>query len=106
MFAVPSFIPIRLRGVVLAAAGARGAAEAELGPAHDDGAAADPGQVADRVEGDLGVVGAGLHAEVAAAFLGDELVAGQRRDLPQGGRPLAAQAEAAALEEARARSRR
>src|SRR5436190_212383 len=53
---------------VLAAAGTCGAADTELGPAHRYRAAADPGQVADRVEGDLGVVGAGLDADVAAAF--------------------------------------
>ena len=41
-------------------------------------AAADPGEVADRVEGDLRVVGAGLDAEVAAASARVELVAGQR----------------------------
>ena len=61
----------------------------------------DPGQVAHRVEGDLGVVGAGLHTEVAAAFPLVQLVAGQRRELAQGRRPVAAQAEAAALEQAR-----
>ena len=77
MLLVPSLKPIRLRGVVLRAAGRRGAAEAELRPAHHDDAAADPGQVADRVEGDLRVVGAGLDAEVAAAALRVELVAGQ-----------------------------
>ena len=64
---VPSLKPIRLRGVSWRAAGRRGAAEAELRPAHDDGAAADPREVAHGVEGDLRVVGAGLHAEVAAA---------------------------------------
>ena len=56
---------------------------------HDD-AAADPGEVADGVEGDLRVVGAGLHAEVAAAALGIELVAGQRRELDQRRRALSA----------------
>src|SRR5262249_55500592 len=63
---------------LLAAAGAGSAAEAELGPAHRDRPATDPGQVAHCMEGDLWVIGAGLHAEVAAAFSPDQLVAGQR----------------------------
>src|SRR5881394_791857 len=70
---------------VLAAAGARGAAEAELRPTHYDRAATDPRLVADRVEGDLGIVGAGLHADVAAAFPRVQLVGGQRWDLAQRG---------------------
>ena len=58
-----------------------------------------PGQVADRVEGDLGIVRAGLHAEVAAAFFSVQLVGGQRRDLAQRRRPLAGEAEPALGEE-------
>ena len=47
--------------------GRRGAAEAQLRVAHRDGPEAHPGQVADRVHGDLRVVGARLHADVATA---------------------------------------
>ena len=46
------------------------------------------------MEGDLGVVGARLHAEVAAAARRVELVAGQRGQVAQRRRPLAGQAEA------------
>ena len=67
----------------LRAGGARRAAEPELRPAHDHDAAADAGQVAHGVEGDLRVVGAGLDAEVAARARGLELVARQRRQLAQ-----------------------
>ena len=42
------------------------------------GAATDAGEVADRVERDLRVVGAGLDAEVAAATLRVELIAPER----------------------------
>ena len=81
----------------------RGAAEAELRPAHDDRAAADPGQVADRVEGDLGIVGAGLHAEVAAAFAArSSSSAGSGGIGCSAAGRLRRQAEAAPLEEARA----
>ena len=62
MLRVPSLNPIRLRGVAWAGAGGRRAAEAELGPPHDDGAPAQPGEVADGVEGHLRVVRAGLDA--------------------------------------------
>ena len=100
MLAVPSLKPIRLRGVSWLRLVRRGAAEAELGPAHRHRAAADPGQVADRVEGDLGIVGAGLDADVAAAFERGQLVAGQRRDRLQRRRALRRQPEPAAFEQA------
>ena len=64
---MPSLKPSRLRGVACCGRRRGGAAEAELGPAHRDGAEPDPGQVADRVHGDLRVVGAGLDAQVAVA---------------------------------------
>ena len=51
---MPSLKPNRLRGVSCDAAGRRGPAEAELGPADRRGAESQPGQVADRVHGDLG----------------------------------------------------
>ena len=51
----------------LLAARRRRAPEAELRPAERRRAAGDPGEVADGVERDLRIVGAGLHAEVAAA---------------------------------------
>ena len=58
----------------LLAARRRGrAAEPELRPAHDDDAAADPGQVADGVERDLRVVRARLHADVAAGAVGSSV---------------------------------
>ena len=63
--------------------GGRRAAEAELRPAHRDRAEADAGQVADRVHGDLRVVGAGLHAQVAAGPGRVELVAREVRQVAQ-----------------------
>ncbi len=54
--AVPSLKPSRLRGGLLLRGGRGGAAEAELGPAHRHGAEPDPGEVADGVHRDLGVV--------------------------------------------------
>jgi hypothetical protein len=63
----------------LRAAGRRGAAEAQLRPAHHRDAARDAREVADGVEGDLRVVRARLHADVAAGEVGIELVPRQRR---------------------------
>ena len=80
----------RLRG-----ARGRGAAEAELRPPHDDGAAADAGEVADDVEGDLRIVGAGLHAEVAAAARRVERVTGQRGQICKRSRAFARPARSA-----------
>ena len=100
MLRVPSLNPIRLRGV---------ACEVDVDdvrpkPSCDHrmhrGAARQPGEVADRVEGDLRVVRAGLHAEVAAAAGRVEIVAGQRRQRRQRGGPLRREAEAV-VEEAR-----
>ena len=54
----------------------------------------DARQVAHRMEGDLGVVRARLHAEIAPAARRVELVAGQRRERTQRRGPLLAQAEA------------
>lgn len=47
--------------------GRGGAAESELGVAPVGGSEPDAGQVADRVHGDLGIIGAGLHDDVTAA---------------------------------------
>jgi hypothetical protein len=55
-----------------------------LGPAHGDPAEPDPGQVADGVHGHLGVVGAGLDAEVAVGALRVQLVSGEVRQPDQG----------------------
>ena len=74
MLAVPSLNPKRFRGVAWLGRGRRGAAVAELRPAHRRGAEPDAGEVADRVHGDLRVVGAGLHAQVAVAARGVEVV--------------------------------
>jgi hypothetical protein len=52
------------------------------------------------VEGDLGIVGAGLHAEVAAAFALVQLVGRQGRDLAQGGWSHAPEAQPSPREEA------
>ena len=74
----------------LAGRGGRGTAEAQLRPAHRDGAEADPGQVADRVHGHLRVVGTGLDAEIAVRPLRVERVhrevrqRAERRGLPVG----------------------
>ena len=89
--------------------GRRRAAEAELGPAHRDGAEADPGEVADRVHRDLRVVGAGLDAQVAVAAVGVEVVGREVRQLAQRRRLAVPQAEpvlAVLLEQASGRSRR
>jgi hypothetical protein len=54
------------------------------------------------VEGDLGIVGAGLDADVAAAFPGLQRVAGQRRQRLQRRGALAGEAEPRLIEQARA----
>ena len=77
MLLVPSLKPNRLRGVCAAGRGRGGLAEAQLRPADRDRAEADPGQVADRVHGDLRIVRAGLHAQVAAAAAGSSLSPGK-----------------------------
>ena len=81
MLRVPSLKPIRLRGV----SWARLVDDVRPKPSCDQrithAAAADAGQVADRVEGDLRVVGAGLDAEVAAAA---RRVEARRRAAPAG----------------------
>ncbi len=92
--AVPSLKPKRLRGGGLVPGGRRGTAEAELRPADAHHAHADPGQVADRVHRHLRVVGAGLDAEVAAGELRLQRVAGELRQLGQGGGPTVGEAEA------------
>ena len=68
---------------VLLPARRRRAAEPELRPAHDDDTAADSREVADGVEGDLRIVGARLHAEVAAGAGRIERVARERRQLDE-----------------------
>ncbi len=87
----------------------RGAPEPELRPAHDRGAAGDPGQVSDRVEGDLRIVGAGLDAQVAVGAGRVELVARQRAERRERPRPPRREAEAVApvlQEDARAQPER
>ena len=57
------------------------------------------------VEGDLRIVGAGLHEEIAARSRGNQLVAGEMRQIDEGRRPLRAQAvavDAVLLEQAEA----
>jgi hypothetical protein len=44
------------------------------------------------VEGDLRIVGAGLHEQIAARSRGDELIAGEMRQIDKGRRPLRAKA--------------
>ena len=79
MLLVPSLKPIRLRGVawLLLVLDVRPKPSWNHRIATD--APAEPGQVADRVERDLRVVRARLDAQVAAAAVGLELVAGERR---------------------------
>ncbi len=76
--------------------GRRGAAEAELRPPHRGGAEREPGEVADGVHRDLRVVAARLDAEVAARGGGDELLAGEGRELDERCRPVRGDAEAVA----------
>ncbi len=78
----------------------RGAPEAELAPAHRDGAEAEAHEVAHGVHGDLRVVGARLDADVAARARLVEVVAGEGGQLAQ--RLRAAVLDAEPLEEARA----
>ena len=94
MLAVPSLKPKRLRGVDCDGRRGGGAAEAELRPAHRDRAEADPGQVADRVHGDLRVVRAGLDAEVAVRLLRVEHVGREVRQRAQRLRLPVGEAEA------------
>ena len=61
-----------------------------------DRAHTQPGQVADRVEGHLRVVGAGLQAQVTAGPVRVEVLVGQHRQRPQGRRFPARQIEALA----------
>ena len=104
--------PIELRGVVdgdvvgavleplqvprrrIVAAAAGGPAEADLRPARHHDAPAHPREVAHRMEGHDRVVGARLHADVAARQQGVEVVARQRRDVGERRRTEARQPEA------------
>src|SRR5262249_6213757 len=77
------------------AGGCRGrAAETELEPAVLDDTDAEPGQVADGVEGDERIVGAGLDAEGAAASVRVEVFVRQRRERSERVRSLRGEAEA------------
>ena len=99
----------QVAGRVLLAGRGRGAPEAELRPLHHHRPAADPGQVADRVEGDLRVVGARLDAEVAARDVGVDRLRRQRRELAQRRGPPRREPEAVdavALEQAGAEAER
>ncbi len=85
--------------------GGGGAAEPQLRPAHRHRAEPDPRQVADRVHGHLGVVGAGLDAQVPVAALRVEVVGREVRELAELGRLAFGEAEAVLavlLEEGRA----
>ncbi len=84
----PHQVPRRL----LPGAGA-GAPEAEHHPMGVGGGGDHPGQVADRVIGDLRVVGAGLQRQVAAGQLGAQHVAGNAGECGQQRRTLVGQAE-------------
>ena len=87
---MPSLKPCRLRGVSWLGRRRRGAAEAELRPAQRRRAPRPMrAEVADGVERDLRVVGAGLDAEVAAASGRVELVAGERASGAQRAGPAA-----------------
>ena len=90
---MPSLKPIRLRGVLL---GAVVGDEAGLNPADVGDAIGEPRQLAHRVKGDLRIVGAGLHEEIAAGARRRELVAGEIRQIDEGLRPLGAKAVAIA----------
>ena len=87
---MPSLKPIRLRGVTCDVVVDDGATEALLRPADRRRAAGDAGEVADRVEEHLRVVTTRLHAEVAAATVGIELVARERRQVDERRRPSTA----------------
>ena len=78
---VPSLNPWRLRGVVWPCLGGGRAPEAHLAQRSTRRALGLAGEVAQRVVGDLRIVGAHLHAEVTAAEPGLELVAGERRQI-------------------------
>jgi hypothetical protein len=67
--------------------------EAELRPAHADHAHADPGKVADGVHRDLRVVGARLHADVAARDGGVDGVAREGRQVRERARLPGREAE-------------
>jgi len=68
-------------------------AEAELRPAQRRRPERDAGQVADRVHGDLGIVGAGLHAQVAVGSLWRQGIAAEVWKFDERGRPTIPQAE-------------
>ncbi len=70
------------------------ATEAELRPADGGASERDAAQVADRVDGDLRVVGARLDAEVAAGEAGLQVVSREAGQLLQLGRPTVGDAEA------------
>jgi hypothetical protein len=93
MLSVPSLKPIMLRGVC-----SSGVVEDVLpNPSCDQRTATTPkpirAEVADGVHRHLRVVGAGLDAQVAAAAVGVERVAGEVREVHQGLGALARQAE-------------
>ena len=85
--------------------GGGGPAEAQLGPADARLAESDAGQVPDRVDCHLRVVGAGLDHDVAAGASGLEIIAGEVRQVDECVRAASVQAEAGLavlLEQARA----
>ena len=71
----------------------RGPTEAELRPTHARAAKGGPGEVADRVHGDLRIVGARLDEQVAVAAARVELVAREVGEPDEAGREPLGQAE-------------
>ena len=96
---VPSLKPWRFRSVCCPFDVDGRAAEPELRPAKRGAAERDAREVANGVERDDRIVGARLHAEIAARSLWLQVVAGEVRQLDEPPRP--AGAEAVALEERR-----
>ena len=92
---MPSLKPNRLRGVAWLVEVDEVRPKPSWAQRIADGAEGDPGEVADRVHGDLRVVGAGLDAEVAVAARRVEVVGREVRQLA--GAPGLAVGEAEAV---------
>src|SRR5690606_23690160 len=63
---------------LLPSGGSRGPTEAQLRPAQHGAAEGDAGEVADRVDRDLRIVGTGLNAQITVALLRIEILAEER----------------------------
>ena len=103
---VPSLKPIRLRGVCLGP-------KSETKPACTQRmlaiAIGEPRELPHGVEGDLRIVGAGLHVEIAAGARRDQLIAGEMRQVdeaPSASAPEAVAVDAVLLEQAGAEAER